>query len=332
MRHSRREFLQAIGATAALGSSPRIARAAWLQTKTNFANKTLPGGAYVIGTINDGGNVLIVPTDEGPLMVDAKFAHTATELAADVQSLLGRNPALLINTHHHADHSGGNWVFSDAARIAAHRNFNPRIPANLPRYAQGAQEHASELAESNADPEKIKSANETAQRVKAMKAEQFQASQELADGVTIIDQGGVTAQCYHFGNGHTDNDIVVFLPRHNIMHMGDLLFHNVHPFIDRSAKANTAGWQHSLREAMKLGDDKTIIIPGHGEVTDKTALPKQIAYFDRMREIVSQAIKDGKTRDEVTAMNPEEFKHYGLERIRPLTLGGIYDELQEANR
>ena len=326
---TRREFLHAMTALAAAGLLPRIASSALLKQQLHFAVKELPGGSFAIGALTDGGNVLVVPTEAGPVMVDSKHAHNGAKLAADVESLMKRKPPLLINTHHHADHSGGNWAFKDSAIIVAHKNFNSRIERNLNQYAGGAQGRVEELKKANADEAAIAQAAELAARIKAMKAEQFTAKQELASAVNLIDHGGVTVQAYHYGNGHTDNDLVIFFPKQNIVHMGDLLFHNVHPFIDRNAKADTRGWQNGLRQAMKIGDSETVVVPGHGEVTDKSALQKQIDYFDRMREIVSNAINEGKSREEVTAMNPEPYKSYGLEFIRPITLGGIYDEVKE---
>lgn len=326
---TRREFLHAMTALAGAGFLPHFARAAWLHRQLHFANKELPGGAFVIGALTDGGNVLVMPTEAGPIMVDSKFAHTAPSLAGDVESLMKRMPVMLINTHHHADHSGGNWAFKDSSTIIAHKNFNPRIEKNLAQYAGAAQNRVEELKKSGAGEAAIQQATDLASKIKAMKTEHFTAKQEMSGAVNLISHGGVTAQLYHYGNGHTDNDLVVYFPAQNIVHMGDLLFHNVHPYIDRGAKADTKGWQNALREAMKVLNDETIVVPGHGEVTNKAALTKQIEYFDQMREIVRTAIKDGKSREEVTAMKPDQFKDYGLDWIRPITLGGMYDEVKE---
>jgi cyclase len=326
---TRREFLHAMSALAAAGFLPRIAHSARVNRQLHFANKELPGGAFVIGALADGGNVLVMPTEAGPIMIDCKFAHTAPKLAADVESLMKRKPVMLINTHHHADHSGGTWAFKESSMVIAHKNYNPRIENNLSQYAGRAQNHAEELKKSGANTATVDEATALAAKIKAMNADQFTAKQEMPDGANIITHGGVTMQVFHYGNGHTDNDLVIFFPKQNIIHMGDLLFHKVHAYIDRGAKADTRGWQNSLRQAMKVGDDKTVVVPGHGEVTDKTALTTEFEYFDQMREIVTNAIKEGKSREEVTAMNPEAFKDYGLEFVRAITLGGIYDEVKE---
>src|SRR5262245_41708002 len=127
---TRREFCRMIGL---LGAGLAINRRtfssplAWADPKTHFTLKPVPGGGFVIGAIDDGGNVLVLPSETGPIIIDAKFAHTALDLRNDIQALFSKKPALLINTHHHADHSGGNWIFQDDVKITAHKNFNPRI-------------------------------------------------------------------------------------------------------------------------------------------------------------------------------------------------------------
>jgi glyoxylase-like metal-dependent hydrolase (beta-lactamase superfamily II) len=323
-----------MAALAAGSALPGHVRAALVRATLNLDSTPIPGvaGAHYIGSLEQGGNVLALATDAGPLVVDAKFAHTAADLLSDIKSLVSAPPALLINTHHHADHSGGNWIFKspeNRAQIIAHKNHKPRLAGNLERYAGQAEGHVEELKKESADQARVKVAEATLVKIKSLKADSFAATKEVADGATVIDHGGLRIELYHYGPGHTDNDLVVFIPKHNILHMGDLLFHEVHPFIDRGAKANTRGWQNSVREAMKLGDDKTIVIPGHGALTDKRALPKQIDYFDQLRLIVETAIREGESKEAVTQMKPEVFRGRGFEMLRGMALGAMYDEVSE---
>ena len=325
---SRREFVLSLGA---LGAGALLSRQrAWsalLEPQHRFGFKELAAGrGIVIGSLADGGNILLIKSDQGPIIVDSKFAHTAEWLLNDIKAHAGEPPALLINTHHHADHSGGNWLLSASAKVAAHKNFNPRIEANLQRYVQGAQDRVSELEEQGASAD-LQSAKALLEKLQSRNADHFRAKQELPDGVSIIEHGDVRVNTYHYGAGHTDNDLVVHFPEHNIIHMGDLLFHNLHPFIDRSAKANSKGWQNSVRQAMKLANDETIIIPGHGEVTDQSALPRQVEYFDQLRGVVETAMKEGKSKETIAALQPDVFKGRGFERFMGMALSAMYDEL-----
>lgn len=333
--HTRREFMLTVGVFATSSTLPIRALAALFQPKTTLTHQALPsvpgGGAFFIGSLEEAGNVLALATDAGPIMIDAKHAYMSPDLLNDLKTLVKDSPALLINTHHHADHSGGNWMFKldGSTHIAAHKNFNPRLAAMLQRHVNTAQGQVDNLKRESADQAKVNAAEDTLNKIKSLKAESFAAVQEVADGATVIEHGGQRIELYHYGAGHTDNDLVIFLPKANVLHMGDLLFHELHPFIDRSAKANTQGWQNSVKQAMKLGDDKTIVIPGHGAITDKTALPKQVEYFDQLRQIVETAMKEGKSKETIAAMKPEVFRGRGFEQLQGMALSAMYDEVSE---
>lgn len=143
-----------------------------------------------------------------------------------------------------------------------------------------------------------------------------------------IDVGGVKVVLKHLGKGHTDNDTLVHLPDLNVLHTGDLLFHKVYPYIDGEGGGNTKAWQETLTKVLALCDDKTKIVPGHGELCDKKAVADQIEYFDKMRDWVRKQIKAGKPRKEIVESNPEPYDKYNVPWIRPITLGGIHDELK----
>ncbi|MHC5023752.1 MAG: MBL fold metallo-hydrolase [Planctomycetota bacterium] len=265
--------------------------------------RDLRDGAWAIE--GQGGNSLLLATGDGPVLVDTKVATAGDALHAAVRRQLERSPALVINTHHHADHVGGNFVFSKQSRIVAHVNVRARLANTLDTRIRGG----------------------LGARGTKLTVDDFNADREVSDEL-ILDRGGVELRLYHYGFGHTDNDVVVFLPEQNILHMGDLVFHELHPFIDVAARATTVGWQKSLAKAQELCDEETILIPGHGAITDRTGLTKMSAYFDELREIVRQAIANGRTREEVIALKPEPFKTRGFEQMQTRALGVVYDELK----
>jgi len=322
---NRRRFiatLSTLGAAAA--AAPAWARR--LLQSAELPVRELRGGAKAF--LGDGGIVLGQPSEAGPLLIDAKFAHTAGLLARQSREVLGAAPTLLIDTHHHADHSGGNWAFTKDATIIAHQNLSPRLAGNLPAYRSRAEADLAERRRRGDSEADLRAAAEQLETIAALTVADFAPDREVA-GELVLDHGGVKIELRHFGPGHTDNDLVVFLPQANILHLGDLLFHELHPFIDRSARASTIGWQNSLREAMKLGDSKTIVIPGHGEIADMSALPKMIDYFDQLRGIVTDAIRAGTPRDVVAAMKPEAFRGRGFEQLQARALEAMYDEISE---
>lgn len=320
---NRREFCVSVGAMGVAASWPSRAMARFVGDDA-FKPTEIKRGMWAL--MEQGGNVLLIKTKEGPVMIDAKFAQTGPALLDETRRLAGDAPAVLINTHHHFDHTGGNWAFKGDAQIIAHRNLDPRIDAEAIK--QRARGSLQELRRGGASAEEIEAAEATMKRLETRADGDFTSTRQFNDYLTLI-HGGVNLQMHHFGNGHTDNDVVIFLPDENVLHMGDLLFHKVHPYIDRGAQAHTVSWQHSVREAMKICNAKTLVIPGHGELTDKSGLEGQIAYFDAMRKLVGEAIAAGRSKEEVARLDPPEFKEYGFERLRPIALQAIYDEMSE---
>lgn len=79
------------------------------------------GDLYVI--IGNGGNVAVLPTSEGVILVDDKFDQDGPEIRAKVKTVTDKPIRYIINTHHHGDHTGGNQSFLDAStEVIAHRN------------------------------------------------------------------------------------------------------------------------------------------------------------------------------------------------------------------
>ena len=319
---NRRAFCLSVGAMGVGAAWPGRA-ASWLGTGGAFKPTEIKSGMWAL--MEQGGNVLLIRTKAGPAMIDAKFVHTGPDLLGETRALAGDAPTVLINTHHHLDHTGGNWVFKKSARIIAHKHLDARIDDS--ELKKRARSNFEELRRGRASAAEIEAAQATLKKIETLTARDFTSAWQMSDRLDFT-HGGVEMNLYHYGNGHTDNDVVIFLPEHNVLHMGDLLFHRVHPYIDRGAKANTVSWQHSVREAMKLCDDKTLVIPGHGELTDKAGLTGQIEYFDTLRKIVSEAIAAGQTKQKITLLDPPQLKDYGFKGLRRGALGAMHDELK----
>lgn len=348
---SRRAFLShalltSTAGALALSSLPRaaaarlVARASasrFLAPPSYYTAKPLVTGPTTITAIlGDGGNSLLAGGDAWALIVDTKNPPLAAMLRtveAPARAVNFADPnadRLVVNTHHHADHTGGNWAF-DSIPIAAHEAAKPRILAQTKNYLAGAPS-AIKLLEGS-DKSEAQAALPFAKDYLA-KGESF-APQAWAPTRTLADHaelkiGPLALRTHHYVPAHTDNDIIVHLPEHNIIHMGDLLFHKNWCVIDRSAKADTLGWIACIHEAIKLCDPKTIVIPGHGDLTDVEGLKGQIKFLERARALVADAIKAGSSRDDVIKLEPEEFADLGLKQIRPRTLGNIFDELTGA--
>lgn len=341
MNLSRREFV-ALSSVAAVGLAstgprslaglvPLRSTTAWLDDPTYFEWK--PIGAAAWAGIGEGGNTLIVASKGELLLVDTKFAAFAPALRREAEATAkpvdNAKLKYVINTHHHGDHTGGNHAFSKDLPIIAQEKAKDRIIAQLESYKKQTRNGVVQIGKSDKPAAKaiLEEAGKLADAVDSMKVEQFTPTRTFASDHEFK-MGEQKVMLHHYGSGHTDNDAVVHLPALNILAAGDLLFHAMHPYMDVGAGSNSKGWIASCRKAVELCDDKTIVVPGHGVLTDKAGLLKQITYFESVSAAVKQAVDAGKSRADVIKLPLEEFKDYGAGERRGMVLGALFDEMK----
>jgi glyoxylase-like metal-dependent hydrolase (beta-lactamase superfamily II) len=330
---TRRDFtrIAALAAAAAAIPAPALAFLRQEEAGAVFDWSPIAGGAAVLCE-GQGGNAIVVPSAGESLLIDCKNAGFGYALRAGAERE-GAPLRFVVNTHHHADHTGGNDAFTGALQVYAHRNAQPRVLAQRERYVQAIGSLAERVV--GADDARAKTLLETAP------PKYFTAGYGvLEDGdwqpTTLIDDerelrfGDTAAHLRHVGAGHTDNDVFIHFPAENILHTGDLCFHGLHPFIDRPAGATTAGWIRSCQAMLEICDDDTVVVPGHGAVGGPEIMQKQIDYFEKTRDAVQAAIDDGLDRDAVTNLSPAHFDGLGFEQLKQRVLGAVYDELTGA--
>lgn len=294
---TRRNFL---AATAVLAGTP------WesLLTKMfGIANGTLsPVRGNVSVYTERGGTIGVLLNKEGLAIVDTQFQEQAQHLLTQLREKTDRKVDLLINTHHHGDHSSGNIVFKDVVKqVLAHSNSK----ANQERVAKERKTEAQQLY-----PDTV---YETEWKGKV---------------------GDETIALKYFGRGHTNGDSVIHFEQANVAHMGDLMFNRRFPAIDRSAGALIANWAELLGKVVKHYEKDTLYIFGHaaegkpitGDAKDLLAFQ---AYLDGLLKVVRAKIKAGVSADDlvkqVTSI-PEapEWKGDGIER----SLRTAYEEIK----
>jgi glyoxylase-like metal-dependent hydrolase (beta-lactamase superfamily II) len=187
---------------------------------------------------------------------------------------------LLLNTHHHPDHTGGNKVLRPSVvKIVAHQN----APV-LQRKQAAAQK--SEDNQAYAD-------------------ETFTDTWRATVGDEVV-------SAKYYGAGHTSGDAVFFFERANIVHMGDLMSHQRHPRVDRPSGASLRNWLLSLERVVKDHDADTIYIFGHAKVgAPVTGSGKDLLtlrdYFSSMLDYVQKGISAGRSAEEIVKGNVPGF-------------------------
>jgi len=331
---TRRDFhrLALLGGGAALARLPlpaAHARQNDAPRRTLFTWVPIEGREGLRVAFGSGGNAMAVQSRGRVALIDAKHAALGATLRAEAERF-GGTIERLINTHHHADHSGGNAEFRPDTPILAHPALGPRVADQVDRYRTIARGMLNQLRAGDAPPEAIRRAQGFVERADELNAEAFWPTELVVDERTVR-VGDVRVRCFHTGRAHTDNDVYVFLPEQNVLHTGDLLFHELHPFIDRGAGATTTGWQSRIDEMMNLCDPDTVVVPGHGRITDRTGLRKQREYFDILREWVEERLAGGVSREQAEESSPPAaLEDYGFMQIWPRTVAAMYDEATNA--
>jgi cyclase len=146
-------------------------------------------------------------------------------------------------------------------------------------------------------------------------------------------------QAVHYGPAHTGGDAVITFQKAQVAHMGDLMFHQRHPFIDRPAGASIRNWISTLEQVVRDQPRDTIFIFGHAKeglpVTGSAADLRAFRdYLSAVLEFTGKAMKAGQSREAITATKTlPGFDGY-QEAPPRLTLGSVlgvaYDELSNA--
>lgn len=322
---SRRQFAALsffTGAGLALGvaPSPALARALRLHADpTPFSWKEIAPGVKVAG--EQGGNALVLVAGGQALLVDCKNPPYGPALRRDA-SAMGGTLTTVVNTHHHADHTGGNAAFTNNLSVIAHEKGAPRTKAQIVRY-KAALEGVPADSEFSKDPRAMLDAL-------ASRGEDAWAPTRTITTREELQIGGERVVLEPIGPAHTDNDLAVFLPGKNILHTGDLCFHKLHPFVDPSGGSDIEGWIRACDRLMQIANASTVVVPGHGEVTDRAGLEGQKKFLVALREFVTKQIRDGRTAEEVREMRVPGYETLGFEQIRPFTMSGAYAVLKGA--
>jgi len=300
---SRRDFLASSGAAAVLAAlgRPTLSLASLQQTPLPvFTPIRRNVGVFTMR----GGTIGWLVNADGVVVVDSQFPAEAKACLEGLNTRSGNRPVdLLINTHHHRDHTDGNVAFRGVARkVVAHEK---------------AAEHMHQPPGMAAPPDAL--------FPDTTFAESWSAS---------IGDERVTARYY--GRAHTSGDAVITFERANVVHMGDLMFHQRHPVVDRAAGATIRNWITVLERAAHDHANDTIYIFGHAgtglSVTGgRMDLARFRDYFAALLAFVESQVQAGRSRDEILAMRDplkgfESFGRFGQANPRD-ALTCAYDEI-----
>ena len=238
--------------------------------------QALRGNVSVL--IGSGGNIGVLSTPGGKLLVDGGIAVSRPKLVAALDGL-GPGPVkYVVNTHYHWDHTDGNaWLHESGATIIAHENTQKRLKGGT----------------------RVIDWSFTFRPVPAagLPTIVFKDDRKMAFGdETVILQ--------YRGTGHTDTDVTAYYVKADVLQVGDIWWNGTYPFIDYSAGGSIDGVIREVDACIAASTGNTIIVPGHGPVGNRAQLIEFRDMLVSVRANVATLKHQGKTLAETVAAKP----------------------------
>jgi glyoxylase-like metal-dependent hydrolase (beta-lactamase superfamily II) len=253
------------------------------------------GNVHVI--LGAGSNVTVQVGNLGAVLVDTGTSQNAEAVLTSLRQLTNRPVRHIINTHSHADHVGGN------ERIGA--SGAPISGRGVAVVGAGTAARAEIIAH-----------EETLNRMSAPAGSQ--SPTPVAAWPTSTFSGrhkeffynGEGVQIVHFPTAHTDGDAIVFFRRSDVIAAGDVYSTISYPIIDAQRGGSINGVLDGLNQLLELviagekTEGGTMIVPGHGRISDEADLVEYRDMVTIIRDRVQDMIKRGQTLAQVQAARP----------------------------
>jgi glyoxylase-like metal-dependent hydrolase (beta-lactamase superfamily II) len=248
---------------------------AWAQS--DITTVRLQDGLYLFQ--GNGGNVVLSVGADGALLVDDEYSVGTGKLVAAIAAVTAQPVRYVINTHFHDDHTGGNEYFGRAgAVIIAQENARRRMASDQVMSLYGPQRAYAPIG---------------------------QPGISFDESLQLHFNGNSIALKYP-GPAHTDGDTIIFFRECNVLMTGDLFVRPpyIPPYFDDLNGGSLEGMIHGVEQLLELADERTLVMPGHGEPGTRADLVDYRGQLLGARERIRQAIARGQSEDAVVAEHP----------------------------
>ena len=255
----------------------------------------IQGNVHVI--IGGGSNITVQVGALGAVLVDTGLAQNADAVLASLRQLTPRPVRHIINTHSHADHVGGNEKIGASGAPISGRGVAQVGAGTAPRAEIIAHE-------------------ETLNRMSAPAG--AGAPMPVAAWPTSTFSGkhkefyynGEGIQIVHVAAAHTDGDSIVFFRRSDVIATGDIYSTVSYPIIDAQRGGRITGVLDGLNQLLDLviagekTEGGTMIVPGHGRISDEADLVEYRDMVTIIRDRTQDMVNRGMTIAQVQAARP----------------------------
>jgi cyclase len=236
---------------------------------------------------SEDGNVLVFCSEEGVLLSDTGLSRVLPQLTDAIKSLPCRTKIVryVIDTHWHLDHAGGNKSFASSGALII------------------AQDETRRFMSSD---QKLLGSTVSAYPESARPVVTFSTVLTLH-----LKNGDVVAE--HYPNAHTGGDVVVSFAQQKVLHIGDIYYGAVFPWVDAAHGGTLMGLRHSIEKLLQE-PDSVIFVPGHGDPVSKVELNTMAKMVDDTFESVRQGISQGLSLKQIQDKGvPDRWKSWQWE-------------------
>lgn len=249
----------------------------WDLEKAEIRVEKLDENFYVLFGL--GGNIGVSVGRQGTLVVDDQFPELIPKVTKALTELGSKGIDFAINTHWHFDHAEGNLALGPAGTWLV------------------AQENSREMMLSD-----------NVVNLVSVKYLQKAYPEDALPVMTFADRmqfhfNDQTIELLHFGPAHTTGDAAVYFRGVNAIHLGDV-FNRGYPFIDADSGGEIDGMIAFCEAVLDVIDDRTKVIPGHGEVSDIDGLSAYVNMLKTVRLRIDGLIAEGNSLEQILAAKP----------------------------
>ena len=257
--------------------------------------------------MGSGGNIGLAVGNDGTFMIDDQFAPLTEKILAAIKEITDKPVKFLINTHWHGDHVGGNEnINGEGALLVAHENVRVRM----------STEQFMKAFERTVPPSPEAALPEIT----------------FTNSMTFHFNGG-DIHVFHVKNAHTDGDAIIHFRNQNVIHMGDTFFNGMYPFIDVSSGGSLRGMISAADKLLKIANDETKIIPGHGPLSNISELREYRDMLVIVHQTILPMVRQQKSREEIILAKPtaDLDEKWGGGFMQPdIFVGIVYDSMTTA--
>ena len=243
--------------------------------ETQVTTTKLAGNVYAVD--GQGGRISALVGPDGIFLVDSQFPAVTDKIVAALRHLSPSPIKLIVNSHVHGDHTGGNENF---AKMGATIMAQPNLRTRLMKPSPGANGQVPPAAPAAALPTL------------------------LYDKPFTLQMNSETVQILPLTPSHTDGDTAVKFVTADVLATGDVFRSIGFPNIDRGNGGALKGMLDSLDTFISLAGPNTKVAPGHGDITNRAGLVAHRDMIIAVRDRVAKLKAEGKTAEQVVSAKP----------------------------